>query len=101
MKESPSGPPWPFGDRVVGAIQQPNGRTLSDRIAVFLKEHSCQEYVIIDTAEHFPTVDDPHLVLCDPAKGLSGEEVDKATELLGLPENRSGNEDFVWDIDVS
>ena len=27
--------------------------------------------------------------------------MDKATELLGLPENRSGNEDFVWDIDVS
>lgn len=101
MKESPSGSPWPFGDRVVGSIQQPNGLTLSDRIAVFLEEHPCQEYVIIDTAEHFPWVEDPHLALCDPAKGLLGEEVDKATELLGLPENRSGNEDFVWDIDVS
>ena len=44
---------------------------------------------------------DLHLVLCDPAKGLSGDDVDKATELLGLPENGNGNEDFVWDIDVS
>ena len=68
MKMSPSGTPMPFGDRVVGAIQQPSGRTLSDRIAVFLEEHPCQEYVIIDTAEHFPTVDDPHLLLCDPTK---------------------------------
>lgn len=43
MKESPSGTPRPFGDRVVGSIQQPDGRTRSDRIAVFLEEHPCQE----------------------------------------------------------
>ena len=101
MKESPSGTPRPFGDRVVVCIQQPDGRSRSDRIASFLEEHPCQEYVIIDTAEHFPSVEDLHLVLCDPAKGLSGDDVDKATELLGLPENGNGNEDLVWDIDVS
>ena len=83
--------PFPFIDRVVGItpilysvldgdIDRP--ATRGEEIAAYLKDHPCDNYVILDDCDEMQRNQWPHLVLVNEEVGLTDEDVEKAVSIL-------------------
>ena len=83
--------PFPFTDKVVGitpilysVIDGDFDRpaTRGEEIAAYLKEHPCDNYVILDDCDEMQRDQWPHLVLVNDEVGLTDENVEKAVSIL-------------------
>lgn len=83
--------PFPFTDKVVGItpflysvvdgdIDRP--ATRGEEIAAYLKDHPCDNYVILDDCDEMLPEQRPHLVLVNDEVGLTGKNVEKAVSIL-------------------
>lgn len=83
--------PFPFTDKVVGItpilysvvegdIDRP--ATRGEEIAAYLKDHPCDNYVILDDCDEMLPEQRPHLVLVNDEVGLTGKDVEKAVSIL-------------------
>lgn len=83
--------PFPFTDKVVGItpilysvidgdIDRP--ATRGEEIAAYLKDHPCDNYVILDDCDEMQRDQWPHLVLVNDEAGLTDEDVEKAVSIL-------------------
>ena len=88
--------PFPFTDRIVGVtpilysvvdgdIDRP--ATRGEEIAAYLKEHPCDNYVILDDCDEILNSQIPHLVLVNDDMGLTIEDVEKAVSILNNNED--------------
>ena len=83
--------PFPFTDRIVGItpilftvkdgdIDRP--ATRGEEIDAYLKNHPCDDYVILDDERDMLPSQWPHLVLINDDIGLTDADVEKATRIL-------------------
>lgn len=83
--------PFPFTDKVVGVtpilysvvdgdIDRP--ATRGEEIAAYLKEHPCDNYVILDDCDEMLRDQWPHLVFVNDEVGLTDADVEKAVSIL-------------------
>ena len=83
--------PFPFTDKVVGItpilysvidgdIDRP--ATRGEEIAAYLKDHPCDNYVILDDCDEMQRDQWPHLVLVNDEVGLTDEDMEKAVSIL-------------------
>lgn len=83
--------PFPFTEKVVGItpilysvidgdIDRP--ATRGEEIAAYLKEHTCDNYVILDDCDEMLRDQLPHLVLVNDEVGLTKADVEKAASIL-------------------
>ena len=88
--------PFPFTDRIVGVtpilysvvegdIDRP--ATRGEEIAAYLKQHPCDNYVILDDCDEIEYTQIPHLVLVNDDVGLTIEDVEKAVSILNNSED--------------
>ena len=88
--------PFPFTDRIVGVtpilysvvegdIDRP--ATRGEEIAAYLKQHPCDNYVILDDCDEILHAQIPHLVLVNDDVGLTIEDVEKAVSILNNSED--------------